>query len=161
MTKFILLFAITLLSISCSTDKTGTTSVNLSKELKINLLSSEGNNLLNTSNYKSDNFNIYYKSGNDYVEKNDVNLDYPKHFMINTETNPISMKLFLNDLASEPNPITVIKWNTTESDTIKTTFRRGFENNSSYVICEKVWLNDVLVWEIENNPNLRQITIIK
>ncbi|GAW90669.1 hypothetical protein FPS14_contig00083-0006 [Flavobacterium psychrophilum] len=116
---------------------------------------------MNTINYNSNNYRIYYKNGNEYIEQNNSNLDYPKNFFINSETNPISMKLFLNHLSTETNPITVVKWNDTESDTLKTFFRRGTDNNTDYEICEKIWLNDALIWDINNNQNSRQITIIK
>ena len=156
-----ILLAILIISTSCSNDKTEPISNNLDIGVVIYLLSSEGNNLLNTVNYDSNNIRIYYKKGNEFIEQNESNLDYPKNFFVNTETNPISMKLFLNHLPSESYPITVVKWNNSESDTLKTSIRRGIENNTDFEICEKIWLNDELIWDIHNNPNGRQITITK
>ncbi|AIN75140.1 hypothetical protein O8E88_002344 [Flavobacterium psychrophilum] len=160
MKNFIFLSIISIIS-SCTKDNPEPTSTNLDNSVIIYLNSSEGNNLLNTINYNSNNYRIYYKNGNEYIEQNNSNLDYPKNFFINSETNPISMKLFLNHLSTETNPITVVKWNDTESDTLKTFFRRGTDNNTDYEICEKIWLNDALIWDINNNQNSRQITIIK
>ncbi|EKT4502358.1 hypothetical protein [Flavobacterium psychrophilum] len=160
MKNFIFLSIISIIS-SCTKDNPEPTSRNLDNSVIIYLNSSEGNNLLNTINYNSNNYRIYYKNGNEYIEQNNSNLDYPKNFFINSETNPISMKLFLNHLSTETNPITVVKWNDTESDTLKTFFRRGTDNNTDYEICEKIWLNDALIWDINNNQNSRQITIIK
>ena len=56
-----------------------------------------------------------------------------------------------------------IKWNNTDTDTIKTYFRRGIENNTDYEICEKIWLNEILIWDIStlNGVTEREITILK
>ena len=83
--------------------------------------------------------------------------------IFNNESNPISMKLFLNHSVTEEYPITLIEWNTNDTDTIKTYFRRGIENNTDYEICEKIWLNDVLIWDISTANGLteREITILK
>ena len=155
------IFFIIIIMSSCTNDNPAPTSTNLDNSVNIYLESSDGNNLLNKTNYNSNNYKIYYKNGNEFIEQNNSNLDYPKNFSINLETNPINMKLFLNHLSTETNPITVVKWNDTDSDTLKTSFRRGFENNIDYEICEKIWLNDVLIWDINNNQNGRQITITK
>lgn len=161
MKKFIFL-AIIIVS-SCTSDNPTPigSGNNLDNSVIIYLKSNEGNNLLNTTNYNSSNYKIYYKIANEFIEQNNSNLDYPKNFFINSETNPISMKLFLNHLSTESNPITVVKWNDTESDTIKTSYRRGIENNNDYEICEKLWLNNSLIWDINNNQNGRQITIVR
>lgn len=160
MKNIIFLIILSIMS-SCTKDNPAPTSTNLDNSVIIYLKSSEGNNLLNTTNYNSNNYRIYYKKGNEFIEQNNSNLDYPKNFFINSETNPISMKLFLNHLSTEINPITVVKWNDIESDTLKTSFRRGIENNTDYEICEKIWLNNALIWDINNNQNGRQIIITK
>ena len=149
---------------SCSNDcNKSNDTVNIDNGITIFLKSREGNNLLNTINYNSTNFKIYNKINNENIELNNPNMDYPRNFYINNETNPISMKLFLNHSDTEEYPITLIKWNNTDTDTIKTYFRRGIENNTDYEICEKIWLNEILIWDIStlNGVTEREITILK
>jgi hypothetical protein len=158
--KNLILFTIIFLVTSCNNDKNEPNGFNLDANVNINLRSNEGLDLLNTTKYNSNNFKVYYKINNEFIEQNHSHLDYPRQFIIDTQRNPITMILFLNSSSIETYPITVIKWNETESDTLKTSFRRGSGNDGQFVICEKIWLNNILVWEI-NNKNERQISIVK
>jgi len=162
--KNLILFIVLLIFNSCSTDSNKSNdAVNIDNGVTIFLKSIEGNNLLNTTNYNSNVFKIYYKINNENIEINNPNNDFPRNYYINNESNPISMKLFLNHSVTEEYPITLIEWNTNDTDTIKTYFRRGIENNTDYEICEKIWLNDVLIWDISTANGLteREITILK
>ena len=163
--KKIILILTVLFIFGCSNNENNNSNdaTNIDNSVAIFLKSPEGFNLINTSNYNSNNFKIYYKLNNEVVEIYNPSLDFPRNFYINNETNPISMKLFLNHSSLEANPTTIIKWNNLETDTIKTYFRRGTENSTDYEICEKIWLNNVLVWDINasNGSSLKEITILK
>lgn len=69
------------------------------------------------------------------------------------------MRLFMNDVPTELFPETYIKWNETDTDTIKASYGRG----ENFVICNKVWLNNRVVWDFNSPPGIsgRNITITK
>ena len=163
--KKIILILTVLFIFGCSNNENNNSNdaTNIDNSVAIFLKSSKGFNLINTSNYNSNNFKIYYKLNNEVVEIYNPSLDFPRNFYINNETNPISMKLFLNHSSLEANPTTIIKWNNLKTDTIKTYFRRGTENSTDYEICEKIWLNNELVWDITSTSAItaKEITIIK
>jgi hypothetical protein len=164
--KNLIIFLFILSLSSCDNDKNSPVlnQVSLDNGVSIYLKSSsENSNLLNTTNFQSSNFKIFYLINGLSVEQNNSSLDYPKNFYINNETNPISMKLFLNHSSTESNPITYIKWNDIDTDTIKVYYKRGVENNTNYEICEKIWLNENLVWDLTtpNGVTGREITILK
>lgn len=163
MKTLILIIALSIIT-GCSNDNNNFKDAdNIDNGVSIFLKSTEGSNLINTSSYNSDNFKIYYKINNETIEINNPVIDYPRNFFISTETNPISMKLFLNDTSTEEFPETLIKWNENDTDTLKASFDRGIENNEDYVICKKIWLNNILVWDTNTPAGItgREITITK
>ena len=147
---------------SCSNDD-NPSSENLDAAVSIYLNDSEGKSLIDTPNFLSQNYRIYYLVNGISTEVNNSFADNPRGFFINDETSPISMFLGLNFAASEEFPITYIKWNDTDTDTLKAQFDRGTENNDNYVLCKKLWLNDELVWDVTTPDGItgREITIVK
>jgi hypothetical protein len=160
MKKTILFITAFLLLISCSNDKQCSCS-NIDIGVTIFLKDSQGVNLLNTANYNSDDFKVYYEIDGQKIEVNNPLLDASRGFVINDWTNPISMGVALNDVIADIPTITYIEWNNSDTDTLITTYERT-ENS---VVWDRLWLNDELVWQpgmpaIEGIPG-RVITIVK
>lgn len=65
------------------------------------------------------------------------------------------MRLFLNH-NEEDYPITYIKWNETDTDTIKTHYNRT-ENS---ILLDKVWINNVLTTLLDSNSGI-EFNIVK
>ncbi|WP_298141784.1 hypothetical protein [Flavobacterium sp.] len=147
---------------SCSNDDKPT-AANLDASVSIYLKDLENKNLINTSNFLSENYRIYHLIDGVSTEVYDTNMDNPRGFFINYETSPICMALTLNHSENEQFPITYVKWNETDTDTLKAQFDRGSENNVDYVVCQKLWLNDELVWDVTTPDGItgREITIVK
>lgn len=138
--KKITLLLTTFLLISCSTES-DCGCVNIETHIDIALKDSNGNYLINTSNYPKNTIQVQYlingsiqnpKSGEQSIFIDDPNL-------------PTRIRIFLNNASTEEYPITYVKWNDIDTDTIKAHFTR--ENNS--IIVDKIWINTILVTNFE------------
>jgi hypothetical protein len=166
MKKFFIALS-TIMCLSCSeniTDKS-TTGFTLFANIDIYLKSSTGENILGSDKYPENSIRVrYLVGGKDLGYGYDTPgaiLDNPGGFFLGilsaNETGK-GMRVFLNSDSSEEYPITYIHWNSTETDTIKTKYRR----TSNSVVLEKLWLNDVLVWQVEvEGQRGSTITIVK
>lgn len=160
--KTLLLFFSIVILYSCTENKSASSSLdnyNLDTYVTIFVKDQNGDNLINTPNYESENFRVYYMLNGQTVEIYNPLMQAPRNFYIYNDNDQIRMRLFLNYTASETFPITYIKWNETDTDTLKASFQRG----ENFVSCNSVWLNGELVWNRSippANPG-RTITIIK
>jgi len=144
MQKLIYIFCIVIFLCSCEKeDRYGPDFIDIQIEIK--LLDQSGKNLLNPSNpnaYDAKDIKLYYLEGGNLKEVNYANYDYPRNFMILNEPD-YRIRLFPNTSKNEEFPLTFIKWNESDIDTIKCEFSAV---NSS-VICRKVWYNEKLMWD--------------
>lgn len=141
---------------SCDNGKENPSEFVLDNDLNFYLKDNTGSNLLNTANYLEENFRVYNLINGEVIEVFNPMMDYPRNFFIKDESNPISMRLFLNNSDTEEFPVTYIKWNGTDTDTIKASYVRS-ENS---VVLDQVWINDVLTPRVDDtygNP----YTIVK
>jgi len=126
--------------------------------IAISLKDNNGNDLLNPNNpnsYNTNTIKILYEIDGTQIEFYDSKLDYPKGYYIYKHENEYRIVIFPNDNDSQANPITYIKWNDIDTDTIKCKVDR--KHNSE--ICTKVWYNGNLVWN--NYDTERFFTITK
>jgi len=157
MKRIILTIILGINLLSCSSDE-GSEAVTLDIGVAISLQNQEGIDLFQSPEYNPDTFQIFYVIDGENVEIDNPNLDYPRNFYM-LGTSPETMRLFLNsELSEDNNSETLIKWNNAQSDLIKAHFRSGVENNEDYLICDKIWVNDVLAWDGNGS---RTIIIIK
>jgi hypothetical protein len=161
MKKTTLLLILCISMLSCTKDNPNNSSFLIDREVYIYLKNNQGENLLNTANYNSENFKIYYEINGQKIEVNNPLLDASRGFVISDWTNPISMGVALNDVIADIPTITYIEWNDTDTDTLKTSYIRT-ENS---FIWDKLWVNGELVWQpgtpsVEDLP-VRIITIVK
>lgn len=137
--KNLFYYSIIFVLFSCSKEEKKE-EVSLFNSILINLKDSQGNNLLNSPNYSSDNIKIFYVSNSVATEFNQPNLDNPKAFRIINTGIDARIGISLNHNAEEY-PITYIQWNSTDTDTIKAHYNRG----DNHVLLDKVWINNVLL----------------
>ena len=149
--------------ISC-TKENNPSSTNIDTGIGISLKDSKGNNLLNTEKYKENDIKILYLINNEVKEYYQSNLDNPRGFKFIVDDLPLRMAVSTNTTETEEFPITYIKWNETDTDTIKCHFNRGSGNDGSFLICDKVWYNGKLAYSTIN-PTIgnkdRQIDVVK
>lgn len=158
MKYLILMFSFIILSCS-ENNPTPVNHFSVDAKLRIYLKDMDGMNLLNSPNYQSANFRIYNEINGQPVEVFNPQSDTPRNFSIDNSTNPISMVLYMNYLPTQPSAKTYVKWNETDTDTIKTSYIQ----NSSYAKCIAIWLNDELAWD-QSTPSEgtgRSIIIVK
>lgn len=156
--KKIVLLLVTFIIVSCSNDSTPSSSAIVEDYVDIYLKNTSGENLMNTGNYNSENFKIFNEINGVKVEVNNPLAAAPRNFYIITETNPISMRLFLNSSPTEILPKTYIQWNETETDTLSA----NFVTDGINVGYSKLWLNGDLIWDGTLPTNhKREITITK
>jgi hypothetical protein len=158
--KKLITIIIGLLALSCSTDnKNVLDSGNYDVGLSFKVTSVDGTDLLNPNNPNSflkENIKIYYIKNNVKIEVYDPNLDNPRNFSVvppsQSGLNYYYFGIALNSQTLE-NAITIIEWDNTDSDTIRTNFDAG----NNYMLLSKAWYNEVLV--LDNNTNTIPIII--
>ena len=98
-----------------------------------------GANLLNTQNYNVSNIYTYYL-------KNDVTYytDVP-NFISNAS--PSKLNITLSTDIEEAFPITYLRWNQNDTDTLKAHFIRG-ENT---IVIDQLWINGVAIPNFEED----------
>lgn len=154
----IIFIAFALMISSCKKESDYT----FNKDIKIEILLSddEGEDLFNPESffyYNKVSIKIFYLIDGQEVEMNNERLTPPRNFFLNYVQDRHRMQLYPNHDATEEFPVTLIKWNSSETDTIKCSFDRS----SSTIICNKIWLNDELVWELTSLNQNRSFEIIK
>jgi hypothetical protein len=140
---------------SCKKDKE---SLNIDTGIEINVKDNIGNDLLNpifNNAFSESNIKIYYLIDGEKKEVYNPNYTYPRNFRISEKEGVYYMTLWPNTTEKDEFPITYIKWNETDTDTIKCSFSRT-ENS---VICIKVWYNGTLMWN--DYSSCRCIQVVK
>jgi hypothetical protein len=139
--------------ISCSDSKENNNlpqSIIVAKSISIELKNNEGSNLLGSNEYPISDIAATYLVNGKIVQSNSPH-DYPNNVLFYNKNQ--GTQIFLNDSSSEEFPITYIKWNKTEIDTIKSHFNRA--NNS--IIIDKLWIFENNNWK---EINLKSMPLI-
>lgn len=150
-----LILITTMVLFSCQKEKE---SHNIDTGIEITVFDSIGNDLLNPSNqnsYKENIIKIYYLINGVVEEVYYSNYDNPRNFIIYEKDGIYQMRLFPNANEKDELPVTYIKWNDSDTDTIKCCFSR----TESSVICTKVWYNETLMWD--DYSSCRCIQVVK
>lgn len=145
--KYISIIFVFIFIVSCSSDETKN-AVFISGGVEFNVLDIQGNDLLNPqieSNFNNtENIKIYFVINGEAVLFDKPNLDLPKGYLIYKKENEdvYRMGLFVN--LEGNTTTTLIKWNNTETDTIKCEIER---KGNYYISVSKVWYNNVLKYD--------------
>ncbi|MEO8774409.1 MAG: hypothetical protein ABI371_08815 [Gelidibacter sp.] len=154
--KYLLFFLSSICFTSCNLDDKEQFIIDTAVDISIK--DNGGNDLLSTDNSISLNqneFKIFYEINGEKIEVNNGNLDHSKGFFVYQHENEYRVKIFPNSDIKASEPITYIKWNETDIDTL----RCEIERNENSEVCKKVWLNDKLVWQAYDTE--RYFEIIK
>lgn len=152
-----LLALLFLASFSCK--KSDDSAVVIDATVDIQLVNDQNENVIGqVQSVDFNNLKIYYLVD----EKTELyykgNLEYPKGYIILENPNKQKyLRLFLNTQGVMP--ITLIQFNEADTDTVKCKFHK----KDGSIICTKVWYNNVLKWDVNDNNSSenRQITIVK
>jgi len=128
---------------------------NLDTAIEIVVVDEANTDLLNPDNpdaFKQENIRTFHLKNGVTEEVYDSNMDAERGFLIYEQAEQFHLRLFPNDAQKETFPITYIQWTEGNVDTIKCQYRRG----NNFVICSKVWVNNELAWE-GNDQRLIQI----
>lgn len=129
--------------ISCNTDDGNSFIYDVNFEFGIK--DNHGNDLLNQKNpisFDEKEIKLFYLIKGEVIEVYDANMDSPRNFMIYQHKDSYRIRIFLNDTKTDQLPVTYIKWNEKDTDTIKSEIRR----TESLIKVVKLWLNDELIW---------------
>jgi hypothetical protein len=113
--------------------------------VEIRVQNENGNNLLDPSTpgaIDPEEITLYWLQNGEPKKKFDSFLDYPKYFRIIEEPEYI-IEVQMNSDENEEFPVTYIRWNESDTDTIKCEFTRT--TGTEY--CSKLWCNNELMWE--------------
>jgi len=141
MKNLIILLSILFLS-SCSSDDEKKNAFNYANQFQMTVKNSEGIDLLNPNSpntLNTNNIKLYYLKNGVSEEVYNPSADFPRNYMIYLHPDGFyRIELTPNDAASEEFPISYIKWNETDTDTIKC--KINYSENA--IILEKVWFNE-------------------
>lgn len=109
--------------------------------IEISITDGNGNDLLDPNNpnaFLEENIRLYYKVNGQVEEVYDSHLTHPRHFLVFQHESEYRIRVFLNEKENATQTITYIKWNATDTDTIKAELRRWGASN---VAVDEVWYN--------------------
>ncbi|MBB6611034.1 hypothetical protein H7F15_08300 [Pontibacter sp. Tf4] len=138
-----LLFVFLLLT-SCKSDDPEKAIVDTKIEMSVK--DASGADMLDPTNangYNAEEIEIFYVVDGVKQKVNNTDMDHPKGFHIFKQGDTYRIRIFPNADFHSSFPVTIVKWNETNSDTIKCNIERT--DNSQ--ICKQVWVNDELAWE--------------
>ena len=127
MNKILSLLVLLLIFTSCNEDDCGCTNFDIGLNIKV--MDANGIDLINESNFSDIQINYLV----DGVTRPGVS-----PFLIDDEFGP-RIGITLNNDSSDEYPVTYVKWNDEDTDTIKASFK----NNNRIV--EQIWINDQLI----------------
>lgn len=147
--KTTLIAFVLLTAMGCSKDD-DQAQYNLAVGFDMSIKDRDGNDLLDPANpnaFKESDIKLYYVIDGNVEEVFDGRLDSPRNFYIYNRNSEYRIGITQNYTETSDMPITYIKWNDNDTDTITSTFRRG----ENFVIQEKIFLNDSLIWDGTEN----------
>jgi len=154
MKNIILFLWLTILMGACKENKMSGTVINT--DVNVLLVNNKGENLIKTKLVTAQSIKVFNIIDGVTKEVFDQNSDYPRHFYIYKPVNERDhsdndwIRVFANIADTSPVTSTIVKWNDLYADTIKTEITRS--GNSTVVT--RVWLNDVLKWDVEIGKKL-------
>lgn len=142
-----LFFCILVMLSSCTKEKSLSEVVDIGVEIFIsningeNLLLGSTPNSINPDSIKL----IYLINGEEFTVYN-ASLDCPRGVCYLNDSGSERLGITPNQTKSQEYPITYIRWENGDLDTLKCHFVRKDNGTSSSIVCDKVWFNDVLMF---------------
>ena len=153
MKKLLYLLLISLIVISC--DKSENCCTIVDTHVDIRFVDANGDNILDQTNgIESSKITIFNKIENFWVEYSEGNLDNPKGYMVYEKDGENYLRLFPNgEITTNNLSETKIQYSIFEPDVLKS----EIDLSNGNIICTKVWLNEVLIWEGNDSERVIQI----
>lgn len=136
------------------------TYLNMDTTMDIQVMDSQGNNLLNpilSNSYKKEEIKIFFMINGEKTYIYEPLMQFPNRFHIYDDfnTGDYHIRIFPNDSKNEDLPVTLIQWDTNDIDTIVCHFKR----EEGYIYCDYLWYNEMYIDPALTNN--RHFTIIK
>ncbi len=133
---------------------------NLDRGIQFSVFNSENEDLLNPdspNHLDVSKIKLFYVVNGEEIEVYNPNLDHPRNINIFEYENVYRIGISLNDTETSDRPITYLRWNDQDFDTIEVTYERS----PGAVLKNRVWLNGEEVWERGDNTIDAYFTLIK
>jgi len=127
-------------------NKTTENSVVLDVGFEFSVFNAQNEDLLDpaTNNfYDEKEIKLFYKVEGEVNEVYIAGMDHPRNFLVYKHENEYRIRVFMNHTETSERPVTYIKWNDSDTDTIEASFERSRNDPKK----RKVWLNGVEIWD--------------
>jgi hypothetical protein len=142
-----LLFCILGMLASCTKEKSQGSVVDTNVDIIIENVNSQNLLLQTTPNFITpDSIKLIYLIDDNMVNVYNPDMDCPRAVCNVTDSGSERIRIFPNDIENEEYPITYIRWENGDLDTLKCHFVRSSNDIHSSIICDKVWFNDLLMF---------------
>lgn len=125
---------------------------NLDALLEFSIINSENQDLLNPNNpnhITQEDIKIFYLINGQSKEVYNPLMSNPRNFLIYKHESEYRIRISPNISETEEIPITYIKWNNNDTDTIKVSYNR----TPNAIQQRKIWLNDIQIWDWTENKD--------
>jgi hypothetical protein len=142
-----LLFCMLGMLVSCSKEKPQNEVVDIGIEIFIS--NTNGENLLlglTPNAINPDSIRLIYRLNGENFTVYNSNMDCPRAVCFLNDLGSERISITPNNTENEEYPITYIRWENDDSDTIKCHFLRKGNSTNTSIVCDKVWFNDLLVF---------------
>ncbi len=163
--KNLMLLITSLLLFSACKKKANNVSKVFDVSVDFSVVNSNNEDLLNPENtdaFNQSQIGIYYDMDGEpvyYHNTNNYMADHPNaHFFYKEDTDSLyTIRIFLNSDKSVAYPITYIKWNETDMDTIKATYMR----TENIMRLDSIWYNNNPIWNFNAAVNRKYFILNK
>ncbi len=151
--KKLFLISVIITAISCNKAEVTEESVPYNSSyiyamVEFSILNDKNEDLLDPENpdhLDEKDINLYYLIDGEKQQVYDPMMDNPENFKIFKYSNGYRIRIFLNFTETAEKPVTYIKWNENDTDTIEAIYER-YDNGG--IVQQDIWLNDKHIWEI-------------
>lgn len=153
--KNLMFFLISLLFFSACKKKTNNLSKVFDVYIDFSVINSNLDDLLDPENpnaFHRSQIGIYYDSDGEPIYYHNINNNYiPDHpnahyFYKENNDSLYTIRIYLNSDKTVSYPITYIKWDETDMDTIKTSYMRS----ENIIRVDSIWYNNNLIWNFND-----------
>ena len=162
MKNLMLLFMSFLVLYACKKETDKVSKV-LDVYIDFSVINSNHEDLLDSENsnaFDQNQIGIYYdREGEPIYYQTTNNLDYSNaHYFYKENIDSLyTIRIFLNSDNSVQYPITYVKWNETDMDTIKASYMRS----ENIVRLDSIWYNNNLIWNFNDAVERRHFILTK
>jgi len=146
MKRILILITVIILVYGCDKSEEQNNNNNLDMGMEFSVFNSNNQDLLDTAtvgHLRESEIKLLYVIDGKTQEVYNANYDNPKNFSVFKHENEYRIGIVMNYTETSDKPITYIKWNDADTDTIEATYIR----TDNAVMKNKVWFNGSLIWD--------------